>query len=66
MARCGIIIIVKVVIPDKLFAGCNVAERKNPDTSLDLIHFAVGIARVIEICTNSMSVDHGLAVLKSV
>ena len=66
MARRGIVVVVQVVIPDKFLTGSDVADRKEPDASLDLVDFAVGIARMIQVSAHTLPVDHGLSVVQSV
>jgi hypothetical protein len=61
-----IIVVVQVVIPKQFFAGGDVADGKNPHPVLDLIHFAVGIAGMIQVGAHAFTVDDGLSVVEAI
>jgi len=65
-ARGGSFVIVEVVVPDKLFAGRDVAQGKQPDPAFDLIHLAIGIAGVVQICAQALAINHRLAVFQPI
>src|SRR5579862_10023263 len=66
MARRRILVVVEVVVPHKFFASLNVAQGEKPDPAFDLIHFAVGFARMIQIRAYAGTVDDGPAVFQSI
>src|SRR5579864_753218 len=66
VARGRVFVVVEVVVPDEFFAGGNGAQGKDPDPAFDLVHFAVGIAGMIQVGAQTLAVDYGLAVIQPV
>ena len=66
MAGSGILVVVKVVIPDQFFAGGDVAEGEDPDAALDLVYLAIGFAGVIQVGAQAMTVNDGFSVFQAV
>ena len=66
MARGGVFVVVEVIVPNQLLSSGNIADSKNPDTSFDLVDFAIGIAGVIQKCAEAFTVDDGLSVFEAV
>jgi hypothetical protein len=62
----GVVVVVQVVVPHQFFTRRNVADREQPHPAFDLIDFAVGIARVIQIGTKAVSIDDSLPVLQPI
>ena len=61
-----ILVVVEVVVPDEFFSCGDVADREEPDAALDLIHLAIGIARVVQIRAQAVSVNYRLAIVEPV
>ena len=66
MAWRGLFVVVEVVVPDEFFPGNDIPHGKDPYAALDLVDLTIGIARVIQVRTQAVSVDHGLSILKPV
>src|ERR1700687_1006795 len=66
VARGSIVVIVETVIPNQLLSGRDVAHGKNPAAAFDFVHFAVGLARMIQIGAEAFSVNDGFAIIKTV
>ena len=66
MAGCGIVIVVKAVIPKQLFARLDVAQRDDPHAILHLVHFAVRVAGMIQESAHTFAINYGFAVFHSI
>ena len=66
MAGRRVFVVVEIVVPDEFFTGGDVAQGEEPNASLDLVDFAVRIARMVEIRAEAFAVDHGLAVFQTI
>jgi putative hemolysin len=66
VAGRGRFIVVKVVVPEQLFARGNIPQSKDPRAAFDLIDLAVGITGVIQVCAQSLAIDDGFAIFQTV
>src|SRR5439155_3077740 len=66
VARRGLIVVIQVVVPDQFFSRGNVADGEKPDAAFDLVDFAIGVAGMVQVGTEALSIDHGLTVVQSI
>src|ERR1700692_2958459 len=66
MAGRGIVIVVQVVIPKQLLSGPDVAQGEDKRAVLDLIHFAVRITRMVQVCADPLAVNNRLAIFQTI